>query len=69
MGKLIDSYNEIISHVKSINDRIRQIESEIQQKSADTASDKTASFKKTANILLGDYDKAFNIEQVDIEKL
>ena len=33
------------------------------------ASDKTASFKKTANILLGDYDKAFNIEQVDIEKL
>lgn len=42
MGKLIDSYNEIISHVKSINDRIRQIESEIQQKSADTASDKTA---------------------------
>lgn len=42
MGKLIDSYNEIISHVKSINDRIRQIESEIQQKSVDTASDNTA---------------------------
>ena len=33
------------------------------------ASDKTASFEKTANILLGDYDKDFDIEQVDIEKL
>lgn len=32
-------------------------------------SDKTASFKKVANILLGDYDKDFNVEQVDIEKL
>lgn len=42
MGKLIDSYNEIISHVRSINDRIKQIESEIKQKSADTLTDKTA---------------------------
>ena len=32
-------------------------------------SDKTASFKKTANILLGDYNKDFNVEQVDIEKI
>ncbi len=32
-------------------------------------SDKTASFEKTANILLGDYNKDFNVEQVDIEKV
>ena len=32
-------------------------------------SDKTASFQKVANILLGDYDKDFNVEQVDIEKV
>lgn len=42
MGKLVDLYNEVISHVKSINDRIKQIESEIQQKSADATSDNTA---------------------------
>lgn len=33
------------------------------------ASDKTASFEKTVKILLGDYNKNFNIEQVDIEKV
>ena len=32
-------------------------------------SDKTASFEKTADILLGDYDKNFDVEQVDIEKI
>lgn len=32
-------------------------------------SDKTANFEKTANILLGDYDRDFHIEQVDIEKI
>lgn len=32
-------------------------------------SDKTASFKKTANILLEDYDKDFNVEQVDVERI
>ena len=32
-------------------------------------SDKTASFQKVASILLGDYDKDFNVEQVDIEKV
>ncbi len=32
-------------------------------------SDKTASFKKVVNILLGDYNKNFNVEQVDIEKV
>lgn len=32
-------------------------------------SDKTATFKKTADILLGDYDKDFNVRQVDIEKV
>ena len=32
-------------------------------------SDKTASFYKTANILLGDYNKVFTVEQVDIEKV
>ena len=46
MGKLIESYNDIISRVKSINDRIRQIESEIQQKSADATSDNTARILK-----------------------
>ena len=33
------------------------------------ASDKTAAFEKTVKILLGDYDKNFDIEQVDIEKV
>lgn len=42
MGKLIDSYNEILFHIKSINDRISQIESEIHQKSADIVSDNTS---------------------------
>lgn len=32
-------------------------------------SDKTASFKSTANILLGNHNKDFNVEQVDIEKI
>ena len=32
-------------------------------------SDKTASFKKVANVLLGNNDKEFNVEQVDIEKV
>lgn len=32
-------------------------------------SDKTASFKKVANALLGSYNKNFNVEQVDIEKI
>jgi len=32
-------------------------------------SDKTASFQKVASILLGDYDKDFNVQQVDIEKI
>ena len=32
-------------------------------------SDKTASFKKTADILIGDYDDDFNVEEVDIEKI
>lgn len=33
------------------------------------ASDKTESFVDTINILLGDYNKDFQIEQVDIEKV
>ena len=33
------------------------------------ASDKTKSFEKTVKILLGDYNKDFEIEQVDIEKV
>lgn len=33
------------------------------------ASDKTKSFEKTVKILLGDYNKDFQIEQVDIEKI
>ena len=33
------------------------------------ASDKTAAFKRTVEILLGDYNKDFDIEQVDIEKV
>ncbi len=33
------------------------------------ASDKTKSFEKTVKVLLGDYDKNFEIEQVDIEKI
>lgn len=33
------------------------------------ASDKTEAFKRTVNILLGDYNKDFEIEQVDIEKV
>ena len=33
------------------------------------ASDKTKSFEKTVNILLGDYNNDFEIEQVDIEKI
>lgn len=33
------------------------------------ASDKTKSFEKTVEILLGDYNKDFRIEQVDIEKV
>ncbi len=33
------------------------------------ASDKTSSFEKTVKILLGDYNKAFKIEQADVEKL
>jgi len=33
------------------------------------ASDKTKSFEKTVKILLGNYDKNFHIEQVDIEKV
>ena len=32
------------------------------------ASDKTAAFKRTVDILLGSYNKNFEIEQVDIEK-
>ena len=32
-------------------------------------SDKTESFNKTANILIGNYNKNFNVEQVDIEKV
>lgn len=31
-------------------------------------SDKAASFEKTAGILLGEYNKKFDVEQVDIEK-
>ena len=42
MGKLTESYNDIISRVKSINDRIKLTESEIQRKLADTVSDNTA---------------------------
>ena len=33
------------------------------------ASDKTKSFEKTVKILLGDYNKDFEIEQLDIEKV
>ena len=33
------------------------------------ASDKTEAFKNTVNILLGSYNKDFQIEQVDIEKI
>ena len=33
------------------------------------ASDKTEAFKSTVNILLGDYNKDFQIERVDIEKV
>ena len=33
------------------------------------ASDKTKSFEKTVKVLLGDYNKDFEIEQVDIEKV
>ncbi len=33
------------------------------------ASDKTEAFTNTVNILLGDYNKDFQIEQVDIEKI
>lgn len=33
------------------------------------ASDKTAAFQKTVRVLLGDYDKNFEIEQADIEKI
>lgn len=32
-------------------------------------SDKTVAFQKVAGVLLGDYDKDFNVEQVDIEKV
>ena len=32
-------------------------------------SDKTESFEKTANILIGNYNNKFNVEQVDIEKV
>ncbi len=32
-------------------------------------SDKTASFQKTADILIGDYDDDFNVQEVDIEKV
>ena len=57
---------DLIEYLKE-NDCLNSGESAAEHKFY--ASDKTASFKKTANILLGDYDKAFNIEQVDIEKL
>lgn len=32
-------------------------------------SDITASFQKTADILIGDYDNDFNVQEVDIEKI
>ena len=46
MSGLVALYNEISSHVKSLNDRIGQIESEIRQKTTDTAADISARILK-----------------------
>lgn len=48
-------------------DRLNDCSTEVKYKFY--ASDKTEAFKNTVNILLGDYNKDFQIEQVDIEKV
>lgn len=54
---------QMLENSDSLNDGKRAAEYKFY------ASDKTRSFEKTVNILLGDYNNDFEIEQVDIEKI
>lgn len=54
---------EILEKTDTLNDGQKAAEHKFY------VSDKTASFQKVANVLLGDYNKDFNVEQVDIEKI
>ena len=55
--------SKILEQNGSLNDGAKNAEYKFY------ASDKTESFVDTINILLGDYNKDFQIEQVDIEKV
>lgn len=55
--------SKILEQSDSLNDGTKNAEYKFY------ASDKTESFVGTVNILLGDYNKDFQIEQVDIEKV
>ena len=54
---------DMLSSSNNLNDGNQTVEHKFY------ASDKTAAFKKTVAILLGSYNKDFEIEQVDIEKV
>lgn len=54
---------QILEQSDSLNDGAKNAEYKFY------ASDKTEAFVDTVNILLGDYNKDFEIEQVDIEKI
>jgi len=54
---------QMLENSDSLNDGKRAAEYKFY------ASDKTRSFEKMVNILLGDYNNDFEIEQVDIEKI
>ncbi len=54
---------QMLNVSESLNDGAKKAEYKFY------ASDKTKSFEKTVKVLLGDYDKDFQIEQVDIEKV
>ena len=54
---------QMLEQSDSLNDGTNAVEHKFY------ASDKTEAFTSTVNILLGDYNKDFKIEQVDIEKV
>ncbi len=58
-----NAIEQMLKQSDSLNDGVNAAEYKFY------ASDKTEAFKSTVNILLGNYNKDFEIEQVDIEKV
>ena len=73
LGEGVTLINMGVSTAQAVKERLLSCDAlndgTVSAKHEFFVSDKTATFKKTADILLGDYDRDFNVEQVDIEKI